>query len=333
MDIDVQLIMLGYQGYLHAREQTMKAGEPLMWLAALASVALIIASAIYILKRDEKFAAYVKRLQWASLGLLVVGFILIAWFHLKISQNIELINFMNGQSIGRFYVPLWIESEKMYFWVLWIGIFVYLLNRKEASVFTAVSNLVFGISVLLTYFYSSPFADPLPLFHGEVSIWYMLLNEGNYMGLWQYTGQLYGKMAFFYNSTYMWVHPPMLFIAYASLVITFLGSVFMLITRDTKVDTISYDHAKFGYILLTIGLLIGYPWAVLAWGDAQWWWDPKVSGSLMMWMFYTAYVHSHLHVNRAGMRRTTAVIGILCFLSLVFTYLLTYISEGVHAYG
>jgi cytochrome c biogenesis factor len=325
--------MIGYNGYLYARELTTTFGGPVLLLATLASVALIILSAFYVLKRDKKFYSYIKKTQRGTLALLLLGFLILVWFHIKINQNIELINFLIGEGVGRYYVPLWIESEKMYFWVTWIGIFVYLLNRKRESVFIAVSNLSFGISVVITYLYSSPFTDPLPRFHQEVSTWYILLEQKNFMAAWDYSGFLFGKMTYFYNTTYMWVHPLLLFIAYASLVITFLGSVFMLISKEKLIDRIAYDHAKFGYFLLTIGLLIGYPWAVEAWGDAQWWWDPKVSGSLMMWMFYTAYLHSYLYVNRAGMRRVTAVIGILCFLSLVFTYLLTYISSGVHAYG
>jgi cytochrome c biogenesis factor len=325
--------MRGYLGYLHARDMTTSFGEPVLLLAALVSAALVLLSFIYIWKKEKNIFNHIRKIQRANLALLCLGFLILVWFHIKINQNIELINFMTGEGIGRYYVPLWIESEKMYFWVLWIGIFVYLLNRKGGSVFTAVSNLSFGLSVLITKFYSSPFKDPLPRFHEEVSTWYMLIEQKNFMAVWEYSGFLFGKMTYFYNTTYMWVHPPLLFIAYASLVITFLGSLFMLFSRELSIDRTSYDHAKFGYILLTIGLLIGYPWAVEAWGDAKWWWDPKVSGSLMMWMFYTAYVHSYLHVNRPGMRRVTAVIGILCFLSLVLTYLLTYISSGVHAYG
>ena len=331
--MNVEDHLLGYNGYLHARDLTTQFGEPVLLLAALASLALIAASILYLWKREKKYFNYAKKLQRVNLALLFLCFLILAWFHLKINQNIELVNLVTGEVIGSYYIPLWIESEKMYFWVLWIGIFVYFLNRKKESIFTAAANISFGLSVLITKFYSSPFKDPLPIFHEEVTTWYILMEQQNFMAALDHTGYLFGKMTYFYNAAYMWVHPPLLFIAYASLVITFLGSVFMLKSKEISIDKIAYDHAKFGYILLTIGFLIGYPWAVTAWGDAQWWWDPKVSGSLMMWMFYTAYLHSYLYVNRTGMRRVTAVIGIMCFLSLVFTYLLTYISAGVHAHG
>jgi ABC-type transport system involved in cytochrome c biogenesis permease subunit len=106
----------------------------------------------------------------------------------------------------------------------------------------------------------------------------------------------------------------------------------MLFHKKEFYNAIAYSYAKFGYVLLSIGFLIGYPWAVEAWKGVSWWWDPKISGSLMMWMLYTAYLHAHLHSGKK-LWNLTAILGIICFLSLVFTYLLTYISAGVHAYG
>jgi ABC-type transport system involved in cytochrome c biogenesis permease subunit len=59
----------------------------------------------------------------------------------------------------------------------------------------------------------------------------------------------------------------MLFIAYATLIITFVACVFMLFRRISDYDEIAYRYAKPGYILLTAGMLIGYPWAIEAWKE------------------------------------------------------------------
>jgi ABC-type transport system involved in cytochrome c biogenesis permease subunit len=125
------------------------------------------------------------------------------------------------------------------------------------------------------------------------------------------------------------MHPPMLFISYASLVITAAACVFMLRKREKVYDDIAYRYAKIGYILLTTGMLIGYPWAIEAWKDSAWWWDPKISGSIMMWVLYSAYLHARIYSGR--MWSATACLGIICFASLVFTYLLTYIVPGIHS--
>ncbi len=123
----------------------------------------------------------------------------------------------------------------------------------------------------------------------------------------------------------------MLFIAYASLIITFAACVFMLKERDKLYDEIAYRYAKPGYILLTAGMLIGYPWAIEAWKGSAWWWDPIISGSIMMWVLYTAYLHARIYVARERMWNTTAYLGIVCFVSLIVTYLLPYLVPGIHS--
>lgn len=200
------------------------------------------------------------------------------------------------------------------------------IRRKDIIAFLGALLSVFSVVV---YFFSNPFKEPLPVVHAEITGWYASLSgDGN---IFQIAGSLYGRINFYYNSTYMWTHPPMLFIAYVSLVITFAACIYMLKKRDKIYDAIAYRYAKIGFILLTAGMLIGYPWAIQAWKDSAWWWDPKIGGSIMMWVLYSAYLHAHVYVDRGKMWRRTAYLGIVCFVSLLFTYLLTYIVPGIHS--
>ena len=89
------------------------------------------------------------------------------------------------------------------------------------------------------------------------------------------------------------------------------------------------DVAKFGYILLTAGMLIGYPWAIEAWPE-NWWWDPKICSSIMMWLFYSAYLHIRIYSHKKLMWHFEAVLGVLCYVSLVFTYVMSYFFKGEH---
>jgi cytochrome c biogenesis factor len=200
-------------------------------------------------------------------------------------------------------------------------------RRKDIISFLSLILAVFSIII---YFFSNPFKDPLPIVNSEITAWYTGQVSGD-MSIFQTAGTIYGRIEYYYNSTYMWLHPPMLFIAYASLIITFAACVYMLLRRDTRYDDIAYRYAKPGYILLTMGMLIGYPWAVEAWKDSAWWWDPKISGSIMMWVLYSAYLHAHIYVGKQKMWNFTACLGVICFASLIFTYLLTYIVPGIHS--
>jgi ABC-type transport system involved in cytochrome c biogenesis permease subunit len=105
-----------------------------------------------------------------------------------------------------------------------------------------------------------------------------------------------------------------------------------MLSRRDQVDTnLFYQFSKIGYLFLSLGLILGYPWALEAWGNG-WWWDPKITGSLITWALYTALLHSNLYVKRS-LYRLTGAIGVICFISLLLTYLLTYFGSGVHAYG
>lgn len=340
---------MSYQEYITARETISAIGHPVISVILIVSLALLFISIYFMLSKDRRAFKLAAQLREIDTALLIIGFIVIAWFHLRIYQTIELVyppylsNYMAANmgvsaSSLRFAVPLWIENEKLYFWTLCISIFLAVANfrydfmrSKMAALFSSALNLMLVAFGILTYYTSNPFKEPLPGLHSEITGWYQASGVGDPNVLYGALYQLYFRIIYYYNSEYMWTHPPMLFIAYASLVVTFVGCVFMLFRREKIFDRISYSHAKVGYLLLTVGMLIGYPWAVVAWEGKDWWWDPKINGSIMMWVLYSAYLHTRIYLRRRNMWRATAILGIICFLSLVFTYLLTYIAPGIHA--
>lgn len=325
---------MGYLEYTSARTLVSTLGSFVFTLAFLSALALLLTSAIYLKRQEEKFYGYTNWLLNLTAFLLLLGFFVLAWFRLQIYSSIELINPFTGESLGRFLVPLWIEREKLYFWSLLLGFFIFYLSRKcEEKIFVAASKIALSIFVIVSYLFSNPFTAPLAHFHEEMLGWYFALYSKNPDMILASLEHMYARMAYFYNTAYMWLHPPLLFLAYASLVVTFLACAFMLRSEKRTYDEIAYTYAKFGYVFLTLGVLLGYPWAVEAWQGAAWWWDPKISGSLTMWLLYTAFLHAHLHIGRRYMRKAAALLGIICFLALILTYLLTYLASGVHAYG
>ncbi|MBE0448817.1 MAG: cytochrome c biogenesis protein CcsA [Actinobacteria bacterium] len=318
---------MGYTDYINAREFTQGFEGYLIIILLTLSVLLVFLS---IMK-----SKHIGRVLAGSVVVLLLGFLLLAWFHLKIYSSIELINPANGFMVGRVMAPLWIENEKLYFWAVLLGLFTYLIYRGDREgLFSRWLNIVFAGFVLLTMLTSNPLASPLPGLHEEISGYQAAMSEGDLHVQMQIFQRFYGRVTYFYNAIYMWVHPPLLFISYAALIVSFLASVFMLIKKREEIyDKIAYSYAKLGYILLTFGMLVSYPWALKAWANEPWWWSPKINMSLMMWMFYTAYLHSRLHLHRRGMWNTTAILGILCFMTLVLTYITTYVVPGVHSYG
>ncbi len=57
-------------------------------------------------------------------------------------------------------------------------------------------------------------------------------------------------------------------------------------------DDINYKAVTLGYPLYTVGALFaGAIWAEQAWGQF-WGWDPKEVGSLVIWLFYSGFLHA-----------------------------------------
>ena len=115
--------------------------------------------------------------------------------------------------------------------------------------------------------------------------------------------------------------------------LTTLQAGTMLTGQALDLDKIAYDVIRFGFILLTIGLLIGSVWAKSAWGDF-WVWDPKENWSLVTWLVYAAYLH--LRKVRGWRGDKAAWLAIIGFAVVMFTYLgmgiLPTAEESAHVY-
>jgi ABC-type transport system involved in cytochrome c biogenesis permease subunit len=96
----------------------------------------------------------------------------------------------------------------------------------------------------------------------------------------------------------------------------------------------SRQTAAVGFVLLTLGLLLGSLWGKICWGH-YWQWDPKEMWSLATWFAYGGYFHFRL---KSGRRRPRALAALL-WLGLLFVVLtLTWINvsrlfTGMHSYA
>jgi len=109
------------------------------------------------------------------------------------------------------------------------------------------------------------------------------------------------------------------------------GSV--LSGEELNLEKISYDSIRFGFVMLTLGLLVGSVWAKAAWGDF-WVWDPKENWSLVTWLVYGAYLH--LRKVKGWRGDAAAWVAIIGFAVVIFTYvgigMLPTSDESAHVY-
>jgi cytochrome c-type biogenesis protein CcsB len=110
-----------------------------------------------------------------------------------------------------------------------------------------------------------------------------------------------------------------------------MGAIAKRLPPLSLLDDLSYQSLKFGFPLLTLGIITGAVWAEYAWGR-YWGWDPKETWSLITWFLYAALLHQRLTVGWRG--RKAAIMAIVGFLAVLFTFLgVNIILPGLHAYS
>jgi cytochrome c-type biogenesis protein CcsB len=104
---------------------------------------------------------------------------------------------------------------------------------------------------------------------------------------------------------------------------------FRLLPKREIVDELTYHSVVIGFIFLTLGIITGSVWAYSAWGS-YWSWDPKETWSLITWLIYAAMLHSRFVHGWRGKRM--AIMSIIGFASVLFTYFGVNFLPGLHSY-
>jgi cytochrome c-type biogenesis protein CcmF len=125
---------------------------------------------------------------------------------------------------------------------------------------------------------------------------------------------------------WMTIHPPTLFLGYASLIVPFALALSTLVHRDEG----SWVRSAPPFVLLSTvilgtGFTMGGLWAykVLGWGGF-WGWDPVENASLVPWLFNVALLHGLLVQRATGaLGRTTLFLAITSYLFVLYGSFLT----------
>lgn len=317
---------MNYYDFLSFKEEALRYYTPLVYIALAIGIIASILSALYLWKKDERYGRFSYYAATALMVELTLLYALLVRYHLGLAS----ISYINPFEGGRFNIllPFWVEKERLLFW-LWSYTFMVLYAwRYRARRFASALN--FGFLFFLIAIFLTGREEPLPEM-SKLAGQYLLWELHPFSAPVELFRSLIGKY-YLYSTWYMWLHPPMIFIAYAAFTVNFFACITMLLKRKEIYDSIAYAYAKFGYVLLTIGMLIGYPWALEAWRGQSWWWSPIISASFMLWFFYSAYLHMRLYIKDGKIWRITAILGIIAYLSVIFAYLVIFLLPGVHAY-
>jgi cytochrome c-type biogenesis protein CcsB len=149
------------------------------------------------------------------------------------------------------------------------------------------------------------------------------------------------------QSNWLTIHVVTCFMGYASFAISFGCGLIRLLKNTGKsgeekqsglrgklptpaiLDTLIYQSTALGFVFLTVGIMTGSIWAHYAWGS-YWSWDPKETWSLITWLIYAIMLHSRYVRGWQGKRM--ALLSIVGFACVLFTYLGVNYLPGLHSY-
>ena len=190
-------------------------------------------------------------------------------------------------------------------WNIWhcvLGwIFIWRNRKWEAPVMTVVSFVQFCIATMLVGIYifnikigSNPFIlfrqqmPDMPLFNNPDYLSFPRIQEGN-------------DLNSLLQNYWMVIHPPVLFMGFASTVIPFGFAYAGLVNKDSSWTKNSLPWVCFSAAVLGTGIMMGAAWAYesLSFGG-YWAWDPVENASLVPWLVMIAGLHTNLIYNHSS---------------------------------
>ena len=148
------------------------------------------------------------------------------------------------------------------------------------------------------------------------------------------------------KSNWLISHVITCFFGYAAFALSFGVSIMYLLKRlDTAeknnrflrlipsaaiLDDLNYQMIVIGFLMLTLGIITGSVWAHSAWGT-YWSWDPKETWSLITWLVYASVIHTRLVRGWKG--KKIAILSIVGFACVLFTYFGVNYLAGLHSYA
>jgi cytochrome c-type biogenesis protein CcmF len=125
---------------------------------------------------------------------------------------------------------------------------------------------------------------------------------------------------------WMTIHPPTLFLGFASTLVPFAFSIAALWNKGyTRWQTLALPWTYFGILVLGVGILMGGAWAYEALSFGGFWaWDPVENSSLVPWLVLVAAGHTMIiNKNKGGSLFTTHFLSIGGFLLVLYSTFLT----------
>ncbi|MAT53443.1 MAG: cytochrome c assembly protein [Saprospirales bacterium] len=210
------------------------------------------------------------------------------------------------------------------FWHIILGfVLIWRAGKWEAPVIAVIAAVEVFINSMILGIYITPDmkigSNPLLLLRDTMDI--PLFYNADYLQLIQGNG-----LNPLLQNYWMTIHPPTLFLGFASTVVPFAYAIAGLWTKQYKEWLRpAMPWALFSGGILGLGILMGGAWAYEALSFGGYWaWDPVENMSLVPWLLLVAGIHSHLIAKNTGQAlRATYLFYLFTFIMILYSTFLT----------
>ncbi len=118
----------------------------------------------------------------------------------------------------------------------------------------------------------------------------------------------------------MYVHVPSAWLAFLAFVVTMIGSVAWLRTRNRRWDRLAASSAEIGVVFTGLAILAGMIWARPVWGQF-WTWEPRLVTTALLFFVYLGYLALRRAVIDPVQRaQRAAIMGIVAAVQIPIVY-------------
>lgn len=262
---------------------------------------------------------------------LVIGLIFFAMFN-KMYEYIYVYRTVSDDLPMHYLLAAFWEDQEGSFllWMFWHIVLGFILIKKagswEAPVMVTLALIQAFIGSMLLGIYlpftteelklgSNPFALIRDVFEGPI------FANADYLTL--VTGQGLNPLL---QNYWMTIHPPTLFLGFASVSVPFCFAVAGLSNgRHKEVLPVVLKWSLFSAFILGLGILMGGAWAYEALTFGGYWaWDPVENTSLVPWLVLIAGIHTNLIAKSTGYAvKSTYTYYLLSFILILYSTFLT----------
>ena len=211
--------------------------------------------------------------------------------------------------MGAFHPPWSNLFEALTFWSFAVGCIYLYIERKYSFKLlgTLVLPIVLGLSAFAHFYANKEIVPLVPALRSYWLYFHVITAFAGYAGF---------TVAFGSASLY--------------LIKDKMPNNSLIPSKDT-LDEITYKSVAIVFPIWTASIILGAAWANEAWGG-YWSWDPKEVWSLIVWLFFGAYLHARQMLGWKGKRSAWMVVfGFITVLICFFAINLFF--PGLHSYA